>query len=218
MQGQGMIFAAVFSIAVLFFIWSCWYRFRLVALGRPDNRFDHLGRRTWNMLFYAFGQRRVVTRSYPFGLNHFVFFWCFIILLIANGSFPAARALSPIYIAIAAAPSPVLRAGFYLRYRVAAGAAGRHHRHRQAPALPAALHRCPSADAFVILGLVAILMLAFFGLNGSEIALGTVQTARLHAGLQLCRERPVRVHPGSCVADHGHRFLVDARRRAALLS
>jgi len=65
-------FAIVFAAATLFFIWSAYRRFRLIALGREDNRFDAIGQRIWNMLFFAFGQRRVIKRT--FGINHLVLF------------------------------------------------------------------------------------------------------------------------------------------------
>ncbi|MCX5994332.1 MAG: (Fe-S)-binding protein [Chloroflexi bacterium] len=177
MQGQVMIFAAVFSVAVLFFAWSCWYRFRLVALGRPDNRFDHIGRRTWNMLVYAFGQRRVVTKSYPFGLNHMVFFWCFIILLIANAVF-LLQGLFPQYIALLLLPTGLDYALAFifdivslLALLAVLIAMGRRL------LFPPRYIDARSPDAFVILGLVTILMLAYFGLNGSEIAIGNLQAA-----------------------------------------
>ena len=149
-----------------------------MALGRPDNRFDHIGRRIWNMLLYAFGQRRVVTRSYPFGLNHMVFFWCFIILLIANGVF-LLQGLFPQYISLSLLPHPLDYALAFifdivslLALLAVLIAMGRRL------LFPPRYIDARSADAFVILGLVAILMLAYFGLNGSEIALGSLQTAR----------------------------------------
>jgi len=177
MQGHVMIFAVLFSVAVLFFAWSCWYRFRLVALGRPDNRFDHIGRRLWNMLVYAFGQRRVVTKSYPFGLNHMVFFWCFIILLIANAVF-LLQGLFPQYISLSLLPRgldytlafifDIVSLLALLAVLIAMG---------RRLLFPPSYIDARSSDAFVILGLVAILMLAYFGLNGSEIALGNLQGA-----------------------------------------
>ena len=178
MQGQVMIFAVFFSVAVLFFIWSCWYRFRLVALGRPDNRFDHIGRRIWNMLVYAFGQKRVLTRAYPFGLNHTVFFWCFIILLIANAVF-LLQGLFPRYISLSLLPGGLDYALAFifdivslLALLAVLIAMGRRL------LFPPRYIEARSPDAFVILGLVAILMLAYFGLNGSEIAQGSHQAAR----------------------------------------
>ena len=75
----------VFIAAFLFFGWSAYRRFRLVTIGRPDNRFDHIGQRLWNMVYYAFFQRRVVGKA--FGFNHFMLFWAFMILLLANLEF-----------------------------------------------------------------------------------------------------------------------------------
>jgi len=177
MQGQVMIFAVFFSVAVLFFIWSCWYRFRLVALGEPDNRFDHIGKRVWRMLVYAFGQRRVLTRSYPFGLNHLVFFWCFIILLIANAVF-LLQGLFSEYISLSLLTHPLDYALAFifdivslLALLAVLIAMGRRL------LFPPRYIDARSADAFVILGLVTILMLAYFGLSGSEIALGGRQAA-----------------------------------------
>ena len=80
-----IVYAIVFIAAMAFFSWSCYRRFRLVTLGVGKNRFNEIGKRIGNMLIYAFGQRRVVSR--PFGINHFVLFWCFLILILANTEF-----------------------------------------------------------------------------------------------------------------------------------
>jgi len=48
------MFAIVFAVAIIFFLWSCWQRFSLVTLGKADNRFDRIGLRIVNMLLYAF--------------------------------------------------------------------------------------------------------------------------------------------------------------------
>ena len=177
MTEQVPIFAAIFILALAFFIVSCYQKFSLVTLGKADNRFDELGKRFINMLYYAFGQRRVVTKKYFFGLNHFVFFWCFIILFIANteflfhGLFPAVISLSLLLtglyyslalifdivsiVALAAVIIAIIRRLFFAPKYIE--------------------EKTP--DAFVILGLVAILMFAFFGLHGSEIALGQEKAA-----------------------------------------
>ena len=85
MTSDVIAFIVVFAAAILFFAWSCYRRFGLVMKGRPDNRFNAFFKRIGNMLFYAFGQRRVVSK--PFGINHFVLFWAFMVLLIANTEF-----------------------------------------------------------------------------------------------------------------------------------
>jgi Fe-S oxidoreductase len=174
---QIIIFSIVFTATVIFFIWSCYRRFSLVALGQPDNRFSDIGRRTWNMLLYAFGQKRVVTRGYLFGLNHFIFFWCFIILMIANTEF-LLHGLFPKYISLSLLPLGLYFALAFIFDIVSLLAL---------LAVIIAISRrlifppryidAKTADAFVILGLVASLMIAFFGLHGSEIALGAEKAA-----------------------------------------
>ena len=163
------IFAVVFVIAVIFFAWSCYKRFHLVVQGKKDNRFDHIGRRIGNMLFFAFGQRRVVSR--PFGVNHFVLFWCFLILLIANAEF-FLHGLFPRYINIMLLPATayhVLACIFDIVSILALLAVIAAICRRLI--FPPKYIDAKSKDAFIILGLVGLLMIAFFGMHGSEIAL-----------------------------------------------
>jgi Fe-S oxidoreductase/nitrate reductase gamma subunit len=177
MTPQVPVFAAVFVLAVAFFIYSCYQRFSLVALGKADNRFNELGNRFMNMLYYAFGQRRVVKKKYPFGLNHFVFFWCFIILMIANTEF-LFHGLFPSVIALSLLPAPLyftLALIFDIVSILALLAVLLAISRRLF--FPPKYIEARKADAFVILGLVAILMLAFFSLHGSEIAMGEEKAA-----------------------------------------
>ena len=170
------IFIAVFVAAIALFGWSCFRRFRLVTLGKAENRFNSVGKRIWNMLFYAFGQRRVVSRR--FGLNHFVLFWCFIILLIANTEF-LLNGLFPDYISLSRLPDgayytlafifDVVSALALLAVCIAI---------IRRVAFPPPNIEARSRDAFVILTLIAILMIAFFGLHASEIAQGIEEAAQ----------------------------------------
>lgn len=168
MSANIALFAVVFVVAFAFFGWTCYRRFRLVTLGRPENRFDNLGKRTWEMLFYAFGQRRVVSR--PFGVNHFVLFWCFMILFIANVEF-LLHGLFPDYISLSRLPTGLyytLAFVFDLVSVLALAAVVVAVVRRLA--FPPPHIEARSWDAFVILALVAMLMVAFFGLHASEIA------------------------------------------------
>ena len=170
------LFAVVFVAALAFFGWSCYRRFRLVALGKPDNRFNDVGKRIWSMLFYAFGQRRVVSR--PFGINHFVLFWCFIILLIANAEF-LFNGLFPDYISLSRLPDGVYYASalifdlvsIFALLSVCVAVVRRL-------AFPPSYIDARSRDAFVILSLVGVLMIAFFGLHASEIVHGSEEAAQ----------------------------------------
>jgi hypothetical protein len=124
-----IVFAVVFVAAVALFAWSCFSRFRLVAVGKPEDRFSNPGRRIWNMLFFAFGQRRVVSR--PFGFNHFVFFWCFLILMVANTEF-LLHGLFPDYISF-----PVV----HIRGRLGGCPGSGMHCRCAASGVPSLLHR-----------------------------------------------------------------------------
>ncbi len=169
-------YAIVFIAAMAFFGWSCYRRFRLVTLGVGENRFNEIGKRIGNMFLYAFGQRRVVSR--PFGINHFVLFWCFLILLLANTEF-LLNGLFPDYISLSYLPTGVhyvLSFIFDVTSFLALLAVCTAITRRLA--FPPSYIEAHSRDAFIILSLVGILMIAFFGLQGSEIAQETQEAAR----------------------------------------
>ena len=169
------LYAVIFLAAMAFFGWSCYRRFRFIALGKPDNRFNEIGKRIWYMLFYAFGQRRVVSR--PFGINHFVLFWCFMILLLANTEF-LFNGLFPDYISLSQLPEGANFAFsfiFDIVSLLALLAVCMAILRRLA--FPPPYIEARSRDAFIILSLIGMLMIAFFGLNASEIRLGQEEAA-----------------------------------------
>jgi Fe-S oxidoreductase/nitrate reductase gamma subunit len=168
-------FVIVFIVAVLLFAYSCYQRFGLVLKGRPDNRFNAPFRRLGNMLFYAFGQRRVVKK--PFGINHFVLFWAFMVLLIANTEF-LLNGLAPDVISFSRLPDGAyftLACIFDVFSALALLAVILAVIRRFT--FPPPYTEARSRDAFIILGLVAGLMIAFFGMNASEIAAGAERAA-----------------------------------------
>jgi len=79
------IFTIVFVAAILLFVWSCVRRFGLVTVGKPEDRFENFPARIRDTFVYAFAQKRVLQKA--FGLNHFILFWSFMVLLLANGEF-----------------------------------------------------------------------------------------------------------------------------------
>jgi len=170
MSNNIAIFAIVFGASLLFFCWSCFKRFRLVTLGKWENRFNHIGRRIWNMFLYAFVQRRVISR--PFGLNHLFLFWSFLFLLVANtefllhGIFPQAIALSLLPASLYYALAFIFDCVSLVALICVAIAFSRRI------FFPPDYIEARSRDAFIILGLVAGLMIFFFGLHASEIAQG----------------------------------------------
>ena len=172
------IFAVIFAASVVLFGWSCFRRFRLVTLGKADNRFNNIGKRIGNMLFQAFAQRCTVSHGYRFGLNHLVLFWCFMLLLIANTEF-LFNGVFPDYIDLSLLPAGLHYALSFIFDMVSllallAVCAAVIRR----LAFPPSYIVARSLDAFVILGLIAILMIAFFGMHGSEIAQGGEEAAR----------------------------------------
>lgn len=168
------LFIFFFLAASILFVWSCRNKFSLVKLGTSEQRFDSIPQRIKSALTYSIAQKRVVGGS-PFGINHAVMFWSFLILLvlnlefIVNGIVPAlsfahlpASLLYPLkglfdivsLLVIIAVTFAALRKIFnplYVESR--------------------------SFEGFFILALIGGLMCAYFGLNGAEIALGTYQSS-----------------------------------------
>lgn len=169
-----IIYAPLLAVSLLFFSWSCYKRFALIAVGQPENRFEQLDQRIMGVLTYALGQKRVMAR--PFGLNHAVIFWAFLVLLLANGEFlisglfPAAN--------LALLPGPIhhlLQFAFdaVSLLALASVVLAACRRLFFAPDyMETSYTSAKSVEAFLILGSIALLMLAYFGLHGAMIAMG----------------------------------------------
>ena len=159
MTATVIAFIVVFALAIAFFAYSCFRRLGLVLKGRPDNRFNAFFQRFWNMLYYAFGQRRVVAK--PFGINHFVLFWAFMFLMISNAEF-LLNGLAP-GISFSRLPDGA--------YFTLAGIFDIVSALALLSVIMAVIRRlffpppyveARSRDAFIILSMVAVLMIAFF--------------------------------------------------------
>ncbi|TET76947.1 MAG: (Fe-S)-binding protein [Dehalococcoidia bacterium] len=172
MSANTVAFVIVFVAAVILFGWSCYQRFRLVTLGQAENRFNAIGRRIWNTLLYTIGQRCAIDRGYRFGINHAILFWSFLLLLIANAEF-LLHGLAPDHFSLAKLPNGAhytLAFVFDLASILALLAVCAAVIRRLA--FPPKYMVARSRDAFIILGLIASLMVAFFGTHASEIAHG----------------------------------------------
>jgi Fe-S oxidoreductase len=191
-----MIFAVVFAAAVFLFAWSCFQRFRLVTIGKPEDRFQNIASRVRDTLIYAFAQKRVLQK--PFGINHFILFWSFMILMIANAEF-CIHGIFP-SISFSILPDVIYHPLIFLFDLVSLLAlvcviiAG--IRRLIWPPYPEAI----TLDAFVILSMIALLMIAFFNLHGIQIAISQEQASAfmpissivgssLYAGLTAERAR-----------------------------
>ncbi len=175
MTATVIAFIILLVLAIAFFAYSCYRRFGLILKGRPDNRFNAFFKRFWNMLYYAFGQRRVVKK--PFGINHFVLFWAFMILLISNTEF-LLNGLAPDVISFSRLPDGAYFTLVYIfdimsllaLLSVVLAIIRRF-------TFPPPYTEAKSRDAFTILGMVAILMLAYFGMKASDIVGGAERAA-----------------------------------------
>jgi len=167
MTPNPLIFTPLLFASLGIFAWGCWKRLSLISLGLPEDRFDNIGRRFGEMLLYAFGQKRVLAK--PFGINHFVIFWSFLILLVANtefilnGIFPHTIKLIRLPFELYVPLAFMIDIASLLALVAVSVAAVRRI---VSPPYPEAR----TAEAFFILGLIALLMLASFGLNASELA------------------------------------------------
>lgn len=167
MTVQPALFAPILLASLALFAWSCYRRFSLVALGTEDDRVTPFAVRLGEMLRYAFGQKRVVKKV--FGLNHFVIFWSFIILAIANAEFLLHGIFSQVSISVL--PEGIGHGLLFLFDVVSLLAL--------IAVVVAAVRRIVSPpypeartfEAFVILTMIALLMIAFFGMHGAEIVL-----------------------------------------------
>jgi Fe-S oxidoreductase len=165
---ESLLFAVLLVCGLGFFLRNVFRLFAMVCLGKAENRFDHLCSRFKGMVLYAFLQLRVVSEK--FGINHFLLFWGFIVLLLVNAQFFIAGVF-PLFsfsflgtipygillfmadimslLVLACVVVAVIRKVFF-----------------RPPHIEATL------DAFFILFMVASLMLAYFGLHACEIKLG----------------------------------------------
>jgi len=169
------IFIAVFAISALSFLFSCYQRLQLVTLGASEDRFDRPGARLVATLTYAFAQRRVLAR--PYGINHFLLFWAFLCLLLANGEFLVEGLLPGAGLAavLPADAYRILTALFDFVSLVALGAVLLAFARRlffPPKYLGNDYTKPASGEALLILGMIATLMIAFFVLNAAQIAIG----------------------------------------------
>jgi Fe-S oxidoreductase len=168
------IYVPLLIASLLIFSWSCYRRVSLVNVGTAEDRTQNPGQRLLGVFLYAIGQKRVISRS--FGLNHAIIFWAFAILLIANGEFLLAGLFPGA--GLAALPDPLHHALLFAfdivsLLALSAVVLAAFRRLFFAPVYMAASYTSPrSMEAFLILGSIALLMLGYFGLHGTMIAMG----------------------------------------------
>ena len=160
------LFAPIFIAATALFLYSCWKRLSLTALGRPDDRLTNIGQRISDTFTYVLAQKRVLAK--PSGLIHLAIFWCFLVLMVANtefllhGLFPA--------VSFSKLPDgifmPLMQMIDVVSLITLIAVTAAAIRRIVAPPYPEAR----TFEAFFILFLIAVLMLANFGINAAKIA------------------------------------------------
>ena len=93
------VFGLLVLFAIAFFVFSMSRRIRVLAAGRPDNRFTRIGERIAKTLEYAFAQKRMFRDVYA-GFFHILIFAGFVVLtvrsvaLVFEGLIPGFQLLS----------------------------------------------------------------------------------------------------------------------------
>lgn len=171
MNSARILFAVLFLFALGFFFRNAYRLLALLCLGRWENRFDRLADRFKDMMVYAFGQRRVLKS--PFGINHFIIFWGFLVLLPMNAEFLVAGIFPQFSLSfVGTIPYGAARAATDVMSLVVlvAVAVATTRRLFFRPA-----HIEATWDAFFILGMIAALMVAYFGYHAGAIRLGETE-------------------------------------------
>ena len=79
MSGQNITFLVVLIAAVGFFSYNIQRLVSYLRLGKPENRLESPGRRTWNLISIGFAQTKIL-REFGAGLSHASVFWGFLVL------------------------------------------------------------------------------------------------------------------------------------------
>ena len=94
MSGQNIAFLIVLTAALGFFSYNIQRLVSYLRVGKPENRLDNPGRRTWNLLTIGFAQTKIL-RERGAGLSHASVFWGFLVLtagtaeILLHGVWPA---------------------------------------------------------------------------------------------------------------------------------
>ncbi len=152
-----LAFLAVVLVSFSLFFYRVYQLYRLIRLGQPEDRFDQIPRRLLLVLTHVLGQRKLFKRFWP-GLGHALVFWGFLVLtlgtiqLMLEGLVPGLRipivGTSPIYVTV--------QDLFAFAVLVSVIGFG----YRRAVVRPARL--TTTVDAWIILGLIAVLMVTLF--------------------------------------------------------
>jgi len=77
-----ILFILIFVAANGFFVFTAYKLYRILRLGKPEDRFDRRSERLKSVVTFVLGQRRVIRE--PAGWGHFFIFWGFVIISIGS--------------------------------------------------------------------------------------------------------------------------------------
>lgn len=175
MHVNNTLFTIVLAAAMLFFAYSCYVKFGLVALGASDKRSGSLG----NMFKDAIGQTRVIAG--PFGINHAMLFWSFLVLVLLNAEFLLGGLIPGVSFSVL--PKGIYAVLFNIFDAVSVlvliAVIAAMTRKIVAPPYP----ESRTFEAFFILGMIGTLMVTYFFLHGAEIASGHAPAGSFISGM-----------------------------------
>src|SRR5688572_4242584 len=79
MDRSSLVFALILAFAAAFFSYSVQRLFRVLRIGRPEQRWNDVPRRAWNTLTIGFAQTKIL-RDPVAGPLHALVFWGFLVL------------------------------------------------------------------------------------------------------------------------------------------
>jgi Fe-S oxidoreductase/nitrate reductase gamma subunit len=172
---KSVLFALFFLGSMSAFAWSCWRLIRLARLGRDQpglfaRPIDRIGA----VIYFVFFQRRVVAEK--FGWNHVVFFWGFLIITVGHIEFILRGIFPPFSLHFLgdAIYATILRGGDVMAGLVLLAVSLALF--RRIVLKPGYIDN-KSKDAFLVLGLISMVMVTYFLATAFGIAAGHADVA-----------------------------------------
>jgi len=174
-----VLFAASFAAFGLVVRFLC----RILAAGKPENRFNRVRDRLWAVVVYVGAQLRVLAQ--PAGLGHFVIFWGFVFITIGTldhmlsqmfGGFTLDRIVGR----TAGSALLLLQDVFGILVIVALAVAALRRFVLKPERLKIDDPKVP-VQAGLILSLIFVLILLMYGVRGTEILMGSERITRANA-------------------------------------
>lgn len=156
---------AVIVVAVVLFFRPARHLYRLMMLGGPDNRTDQSGQRWWTFTQHVLAQGRLLTDSYS-GWMHALIFWGFIVITVGSIETLGKGLWQGFFIPVLDRNPAFLLSLDLFQVLVLVGVGMAFYRRL----LWQPLRLSYTADALIILSLIAGLMISDFAADGFAIA------------------------------------------------